>query len=430
MTSNRWIVLLAFAYMLSIGMALPIYAGSVVNTSMVVDLGWDRQTLGLLVGANMIVNGLLAPGGAWVVQRLGVRHTLIGGAVLMALVSVALATVVTQPWQAILAFGLGLGIAGNLTGIIACQTGVAQWFDEQRTTALSLLYAAMGIGGFASVWIVTRVIESMQDWRAGWWVFAAASAAGAIVATLVIRNRLDEHGKMAGPGAPVAPKGGATAHGVDESLTLAGALRSPFLWAVCLCMLASTSAAAFVVAHVQAYLRDLGFSPTGAASAVSLFSLATLGGNLAVGPIAARFSPRVAYAAALGTLALAMFILVNVQGSATLYAFAAIAGIGFGASQVGSMAILGHYWSTRLFPALTAMGLLIQTAGGGAVPIIAGAYFDANHSYTAILVAIVIANIVGATVLMLARLPARAAIAAEHGADAPPFDLSAQQPGF
>lgn len=412
MTNNRWIVLIALAYMLCIGMALPIYAGSVVNTFMAVDMGWNRQTLGLLVAANMIVNGLLAPGGAIIVQRIGVRNTLVAGSALMALVSAALATVVDQPWQAILAFGLGLGVAGNLTGIIACQTGVAQWFDRQRTTALSLLYAAMGIGGFASVWIVTRTIEASHNWRAGWWFFAIASVVGVAVAALIIRNRSDEAGNTAGPGLPIAPDGGPSPRLVDEAMTFGGALRSPLLWAVCLCMLASTSAAAFVVAHVQVYLRDLGFSATGAASAVSVFSLATLGGNLAVGPIAARFSPRAAYAAALLMLAAAVFILVNVQGSVTLYAFAITAGIGFGASQVGSMAILGHYWSTRLFPALTAMGLLIQTAGGGAVPIIAGAYFDANHSYTAVLVTILLFNIVGAAVLMLARVPGRAAKAA------------------
>jgi MFS family permease len=407
MTNNRWIVLVALAYMLCIGMALPIYAGSVVNTFMAVDLGWNRQTLGLLVAANMIVNGMLAPGGAVIVQRFGVRATLIAGAVMMTLVSVALAMVVNQPWQAILAFGVGLGIAGNLTGIIACQTGVAQWFDEQRTTALSLLYAAMGVGGFASVWIVTRTIVASHDWRAGWWIFAAASALGALVATLLVRNRSDNAGNMAGSSLPIAPEGGPAARSVDETMTFAAVLRSPFLWAVCLCMLASTSAAAFVVAHVQAYLRDLGFSPSDAASAVSLFSLATLGGNLAVGPLAAKFSPRAAYAAALGTLAVAMFILINVQGTVTLDAFATIAGVGFGASQVGSMAILGHYWSTRLFPALTAMGLLIQTAGGGAVPIIAGVYFDANHSYTAILIAIVLFNLVGAALLMLAPAPGK-----------------------
>lgn len=412
MTNNRWIVLIALAYMLCIGMALPIYAGSVVNTFMAVDMGWNRQTLGLLVAANMIVNGLLAPGGAIIVQRIGVRNTLVAGSALMALVSAALATVVDQPWQAILAFGLGLGVAGNLTGIIACQTGVAQWFDRQRTTALSLLYAAMGIGGFASVWIVTRTIEASHNWRAGWWFFAIASVVGVAVAALIIRNRSDEAGNTAGPGLPIAPDGGPSPRLVDEAMTFGGALRSPLLWAVCLCMLASTSAAAFVVAHVQVYLRDLGFSATGAASAVSVFSLATLGGNLAVGPIAARFSPRAAYAAALLMLAAAVFILVNVQGSVTLCAFAITAGIGFGASQVGSMAILGHYWSTRLFPALTAMGLLIQTAGGGAVPIIAGAYFDANHSYTAVLVTILLFNIVGAAVLMLARVPGRAAKAA------------------
>ena len=406
MKEKRWIALSALAYMLCLGMALPIYAGSVVNTFMVVDLGWSRQILGLLVAVNMIVNGLLAPVGAMIVTRFGVRLALLAGALLMALCSALLATVVNQPWQAILAFSIGLGVAANLTGIIACQTGIAHWFREDRTKALSILYAAMGVGGFASVWAVTQAIEWAHSWRAGWGVFTVAALIGVAVTVLLVRDHAEEGLAGGGPqpDLPFAPdaESPASAHG---PATFAQALKAPFLWAVCGSMLAATAGAAFLTAHVQVYLRDIGVSPAMAASAVSVFSLATLGGNLAVGAVSSRLAPKAAYAASGALFALSLLILANVSGDVTLYAYALIAGFAFGASQVGAMAVLGHYWNTRLFPALTAMGLLIQTAGGGIVPILAGGYFDAHHSYLPVIMVLVTLNLVTALVLTLVRTP-------------------------
>jgi hypothetical protein len=58
-----------------------------------------------------------------------------------------------------------------------------------------------------------------------------------------------------------------------------------------------------------------------------------------------------------------------------------LVGAGFGAGQVGVMGMLGHYWSTTLFPMLTAIVLLVQTVGGCLVAILAGAYFDAHQTY-------------------------------------------------
>lgn len=411
MNNRRWGVLAALSYMLCIGMALPIYAGSVVNTFMVVDMGWSRQILGLLVAVNMIVSGLLAPAGAMVVNRFGVRRPLIAGALLMAAFSIIMATVVNTPWQAVVAFSVGMGIAGNLTGIVTCQTGISQWFEDKRTTALSILYAAMGIGGFGSVWLVTRVIEGTQAWRAGWLVFVAASLIGVVITLLIVRDKTDRG--MAEPAGTTPlkealdhPSGPSIAGGAAVAdQTLADALRSPFLWAVCLCMLAAMANGAFLTAHVQAYLRDVGFSPASAASAVSLFSLATLGGNLAIGAVASRIAPRVACAGSLLIFAVAMTLLSKVSGGLMLDTYAVIAGFAFGALQVGNMAMFGHYWSAALFPALTALGLLTQTAGGGAVPIVAGAYFDAHHTYIPVIVTLIAFNIVSAAILMLTRPP-------------------------
>ncbi|EIZ78344.1 Permeases of the major facilitator superfamily [Novosphingobium sp. Rr 2-17] len=410
MNNQRWVVLAVLSYMLSLGMALPIYAGSVVNTFMVVDMGWSRQTLGLLVAVNMIVSGLMAPAGAVVVNRFGIRRPLIAGAVLMGVLALVMATLVTAAWQAVLVFSVGMGVASNLTGIVTCQTGISQWFEDKRTTALSVLYAAMGVGGFGSVWLVTRVIESTHAWRTGWAVFMGAAVVGVALTLLLVRDKADSGaGVPAGtaplkealdrPGRP--PVGASAAAGQ----TLGDALRSPFLWAVCLCMLAAMADGAFLTAHVQAYLRDTGFDPAAAAAAVSVFSLATLGGNLAIGAIAPRVAPRVACAASLLIFAAAFLVLAHVSGALMLNTYAVIAGFAFGALQVGNMAMFGHYWTAALFPSLTALGLLTQTAGGGVVPIVAGAYFDAHHTYLPVIMTLIAFNILSAAILMLTRPP-------------------------
>jgi len=56
-----WRVLFALCFVISVNMAFPIYGASVLNTVMAVDLHWDRKSLGLLVGVNMLTTGLAAP---------------------------------------------------------------------------------------------------------------------------------------------------------------------------------------------------------------------------------------------------------------------------------------------------------------------------------------------------------------------------------
>ena len=94
-----------------------------------------------------------------------------------------------------------------------------------------------------------------------------------------------------------------------------------------------------------------------------------------------------------------------VRSEESLAVFAIVSGIGFGAGQVGAMALLGHYWSTRLFPALTATGLLVQTAGGGLVPMFAGAYCDAHHSYLPVIYILAAATVAAGLVLGVVSLP-------------------------
>jgi MFS family permease len=175
-----------------------------------------------------------------------------------------------------------------------------------------------------------------------------------------------------------------------SDLPLREVLRSPALWTIYFSMFASTCGSAFVIAHAQAHLRDLGHSPVAAAATISIFSAAIVAGNLCMGWISQRIGPRRAYFGALLFLATGLLMLSHAGSVLGLYGYAIVFGLGFGAAQVGPMVLLSGYWGVSVFPMLTALGLLIQTAGGAVAPVVAGAYFDSHGRYQPVIFTIVV----------------------------------------
>lgn len=420
---SRWVVLGALAFMMCVSMALPIYGGSVLGTYMTAELHWERSTLGLLIAANMAANGLCAPLVAGLVTKIGVRWCLIVGCIFMGAASIVLATWVTEPWQAALTFA-AIGVAATFASIIPCQTAAAAWFGHRRPFALSLLYASMGIGGFVFVWLVTWAIQgSTIGYRMGCWVFFGFSALGLLVALIFVRDKPDAEQFEAWEKAdsqryyandlpsPMAMSG------ID--LRFRDVLWSPALWVIYFSMFATTCGSAFVIAHAQAHLRDIGHSPMAAAATISIISAAMVIGNFGIGSVAQRVGPRHAYFGALVLFAIGLFTLIYANGEVGLYGYAILYGLGFGAAQVGPMVLLSGYWGVQVFPMLTALGLLIQTAGAAVSPIVAGVYFDSSGRYQPVILTIIVMTSI-AMVLLRVIGPPKLSSAQEWTQPSPP----------
>jgi MFS family permease len=168
-------------------------------------------------------------------------------------------------------------------------------------------------------------------------------------------------------------------------------------------MLTVTSGSVFVIAHAQVHLRGLGVSAGEAAATISIMSGAIVIGNLLFGVFGQRMSLKRAQMLSMAIFCVGLLVLANVRGPVSLYAWALIAGIGFGGALVGPMAMMAHYWSTRVLPSLLAAGLICQTIGGGVVAVAAGAYFDAYHSYLPVIYTIVACNVLALLAYLLAK---------------------------
>lgn len=407
MQDRNWGIVIVYAIIMCISMSLPIFGGSIVNTAMARFYGWDATSLGLLVVCNMAAGAVLLPLAAKITQKFGVKTSMTIGFVAMGLGALSLATIVTKPWQAVIGYSLAMGITSAFSGIVPCQTGVAMWFPKRRTLAFSVLYAATGIATFGLTALITGSIARTGAWQSGWYVFGTAAVLGIVLAIPFVRSPNDAAASK-GPLGPVDmghPHSGIT---VYPGKTFGQAVRSPLFIVIVLAMIINTAGSIFLAAHAQVFLLGRAYSAPEAASSMSVMQIGIVLGNLGFGFLAPRIQLHRAMGVALVTFAIAYLILANASGTALLLAFAILAGIGFGAGQVGSMALIGHYWHPKIFPMLTATGLMLQTVGSAMVPILAGSYYDKFGTYLPPIYTMMAINLlVAAAIFVAGRHPAR-----------------------
>jgi MFS family permease len=81
------------------------------------EFGWSLGTVSFAVTVNFLLYGLVAPFGAALMEAFGVRRVVAGALVLLAL-GMALITVISQPWQLILFWGVFLGVGAGCLALV------------------------------------------------------------------------------------------------------------------------------------------------------------------------------------------------------------------------------------------------------------------------------------------------------------------------
>jgi MFS family permease len=378
----RWRLLAALWLIVALVVALPLVGAGVVNAHMAQALGLDRSVLGAGFGLFVVMMGVPAPLVAAGVRRFGVKPMMVFGCALVMTGSLLLATVVGQGWQFMLSFGVLVGAGVAAAGLLPAQAAVTRWFVDRRALALSIVLSAIDIGGIAAAPLLEHVISSFGgDWRAGWATIFVLACAALVAALFVIRH---DGGFGAALPAPLLPPSGpgSAVHKTTHPWTLREAVQTRAFW--CILFFSCTLGMGWVLlmAHGVIHLRDVGFSPAQAARTVAMMVTASLAGNLLAGALGDRVPPHRIAAVSAALFGLGLYAAVRPSGLEGLVWFAVPAGLGYGASQVCLMAMLGNYYGARAFPplfgALLAVGTLFASGLAGA----AGVAFDTGGSYT------------------------------------------------
>jgi len=416
-----WKILLVFWVILAVNLAFPFYGASVINTYMAVDFKLDRQLLGLIFTVFMLTSGVSSPVAAMVINRIGVRLTMVIGSILVLVSSLCMALLVNSGPKAVLYFGIisGLGVVAG--GALPAQTGVNFWFDKRRALALSIILSAPGFGGFFAAPILNRIItQAGGDWRIGWWLIAGLSVISIVVAALFIRENPAAMGQYPDGVLPDGQsKAGVEVNSVTpyrrvyrtkEEWQFTEAIKTPVLWLVMLCTMSYGSTFAVFLAHGVIHLQDLGHSPAAAASALSAMTISTLIGNFIIGVFGDRVEPRHLLVAMLSCSFLAMLLLPNVTGAFEIYPATILLGIGFGGSVVCVMTLLGNYFGLKAYAYVAGCTMAAQIIGSSIMPVLAGTVYDHFGSYSNVFYSQAGLCVCGAVLLLFARAPQRSVV--------------------
>ena len=388
-----WLLFFLFiVYTIPIGFAY--YSPLVLYPFMIEEMGWARGEIMLGFTAILLLMGLGAPLSAWMIGRFGARVTIFVGGLIIAVASLSIGLMGNiYPIYLVLSVFVGLGIA--LASVIPVQTVVVSWFSARRALALGLVLGGGAIGGFLVPQVINRAVLGMGgDWRVGWFMIAAASVIGAVLATFTVRNQPADMGQyqdgLSPDEAKVVSDGkrrSVRTYRTPVSWSLHDALRTPALWFLAMAMSFSFFLWHVVLTQAPLHLQDRGFDP---ATAVFLYSLAvglSIVGRFAIAGLGDIIEPRSLFA--FGVLCILaggiLFWFVSPGAMWIAYLYSLLAGFGFGAIYICEATIIGNYWGHEAFPGIRGVvGPIAMLFQAGAAPL-AGFIYDLQGTYFAVM---------------------------------------------
>jgi MFS family permease len=167
------------------------------------DTGWSVTGVSTAMTIGFLALAFASMAWGALSDRYGPRLVVLAGSVMLA-GSIALASQATSLIQFQLVFGLivGAATAAIFAPMMACVTG---WFETQRSLAVSLVSAGMGMAPMTMSPLVAWLVTG-YDWRTTLLIVAAIAAAIMIPASLLVRSPPALQAANAGPSAAAQPE--------------------------------------------------------------------------------------------------------------------------------------------------------------------------------------------------------------------------------
>ena len=333
------------------------------------DTGWSRAGISVAMTINFLVMGAGAFGWGALSDRYGARVVVSIGAVLL-----GLALVLTSRIQSLLLFQLTYGILVGLAAstffapMIALTTG---WFDKQRSLAVSLVSAGMGVAPMTispfARWLITT-----YDWRTAMLVIGILAWVLLIPAAMLVRQ--PPVASAAGPRASAAPDG--------SIATVAEALRSRQFIVLAVVFFLCCAAHSGPIFHMVSYAMACGIAPMAAVSVYSVEGLAGLGGRLMFGVAGDRYGAKRVLIVGLLIQALAIGSYPFVRELGEFYFMAVIFGAAYGGVMPLYAVLARDYFSQSIMGTVLGAATMLSSLGMSAGPVVGGWIFDTYGGYS------------------------------------------------
>jgi MFS family permease len=138
-------------------------------------LGWSRAAISFAISINIILYGLMGPFAAALMQQIGIRRTVLLALVLIA-GSVLASSFMTQEWQLVLTWGLGVGLGSGVTALVLGATIVNRWFGKHQGLIMGFITASTATGQLVFLPFLASVAQN-HGWHPVVWIAATVALA-------------------------------------------------------------------------------------------------------------------------------------------------------------------------------------------------------------------------------------------------------------
>ncbi|MCK1388909.1 MFS transporter [Bradyrhizobium sp. 21] len=377
--------------------------------------GWDVGVISSSAAIGIFLYGLAGPFAAAVMQRFGIRRTVLGALALMS-ASTGASYFMTTPWQLFLTWGLLSGIGSGAVANVLGATIVNRWFTTNRGLVMGLLTASTATGTL----IFMPGLAALVEWG-GWQpvVLTVAACCAALIplvyilvperpATVGLRSYGSAHEDQPAPPAQGNPF-------VAAFSNLARAAKTPTFWFLfATFFICGFTTNGLVGTHLIAFCGDHGIFEVQAASLLALMGFFDLFGTTLSGWLTDRFDPRKLLFFYYGLRGLSLIYLPYSDFSfVSLSVFAVFYGLDWIATVPPTVRIANETFGDRNAPLIFGWVVAGHQLGAACAAVFAGFMRSTQGDYLQAFMIAGATGIVAAVLsLMIGRRPVQPALAA------------------
>jgi len=370
------------------------------------ELGWSMALISGAFSLYRLESGIVAPLTGFLLDRIGPKKLVISGAIFMGSGFIYLSQVntVVPFYIACVLISIGLSLSA---GTAMCAPLIGKWFVRERSKALGIYMASLGLGGLL-VPVLSHLI-TLYGWRFTLLIVGPCTWLVALPLSFFLKHRPEDNG-LHPDGEPLEYSSEALdtleRTGVSEvDFSLRNAMRTQAFWVLTPCFMAFQMTMASVFVHLIPYLITVGIESRFAALVVTFVTLAAILGKLVFGWLGDRVSKKWLLVIIFALQAVGILALTQVRSVMLIVPFLLAYAPGYGGAATLKPAIVGEYYGRKNLGTIYGIIQGISIIGGVAGPVIAGWLYDIRSSYYLALILLALVNIISALLLLILRRP-------------------------
>ncbi len=335
--------------------------------------GWSSATISLAIAINLLLFGLMGPFAAAVMQRFGIRWTVLTGLALLS-ASTAASSFMTSPWQLVATWGVLVGLGSGMVSMVLGATVANRWFVARRGLAMGFFAASSATGQLVFLPMLGAVVES-EGWRAVAWIVAAAAAAIIPIVYFLLPDGPDDIGHRPYGHTGDAPVAAPQVNPLTAAFSALGlGTKSRDFWLLFASFfICGASTNGLIGTHLISYCLDQGIPEVRAAGLLALMGIFDLVGTTGSGWLTDRYDSRVLLSWYYGLRGLSLlFLPFSGFNAYTLSIFAVFYGLDWLATVPPTVRLATEAFGKQTAPVIFGWIFVGHQLGAASIALVAG----------------------------------------------------------